>query len=325
MGLTNLDNAPYSNEQPIILIAEDDRTTRMMMAQILERDGYQIVEASNGQEFLEAFQAVRPDLILLDAMMPQLNGFECCAQIIAIPESRYTPILMITSLNDEASVNLAFDSGASDYVTKPIHWPVLRQRVRLQIEKNRLYKQLEKANEKLARLASIDDLTKLANRRVFLDRLKQEWKQRAREKSDLSLVLIDIDHFKIYNDTYGHLQGDLCLSRVASTIELCLKRPLDLAARYGGEEFAALLPQTTQVGAVHVAQRIRQSVKDLAILHRNSPIAPQVTVSLGVASIVPDAQIIDADLLFQAADRALYQAKTQGRNQVSADFSFDRS
>lgn len=318
-------NAPYSNEQPIILIAEDDRTTRMMMAQILERDGYQILEASNGQECLEAFQAAHPNLILLDAMMPHLNGFECCAQITAIPESRYTPILMITSLNDEASINQAFDSGASDYITKPIHWPVLRKRVRLQIEKNLLYKQLEEANEKLSRLASIDDLTQLANRRVFLERLKQEWKQRAREKSDLSLVLIDIDHFKIYNDTYGHLQGDLCLSRVASTIQQCLKRPLDLVARYGGEEFAALLPQTTLVGAVHVAQRIRQTVKNLAILHRNSSIVPQVTVSLGVASIVPDAQSIDADLLFQAADRALYQAKTQGRNRVSADFSFDQS
>ncbi|WP_299493439.1 PleD family two-component system response regulator [Acaryochloris sp. IP29b_bin.137] len=319
-----MDNAPYSNKQPIILIAEDDRMTRTMIAQILSRDGYQIVEVSNGQECLEAYQTAHPDLILLDAMMPSLNGFECCAQIMTIPDSRYTPILIITSLNDEASVNRAFDSGASDYITKPIHWPVLRQRVRVQIERNLLYQQLEEANEKLTRLASTDDLTQLANRRVFLERLKQEWKQSTREKSDLSLVLVDIDHFKIYNDTYGHHQGDLCLARVASTLQQCLKRPLDLAARYGGEEFAALLPQTKLAGAEHVAQRIRQSVKDLAILHKNSLNAPQVTVSLGVASIVPG-KGIDAGLLFQAADRALYQAKFQGRDRVSTDFSLDLS
>ena len=314
-------NAILSKVRPIILIAVEDRTTRTMMAQQLAIDGYQIIEVANSNDCLSAYQRTPPSLVILDAMMTGMDEFKCCQQIMKLPGSAFTPILLIkTGLEDETSVNRAFDSGVSDFINKPFQWPVLKRRVRVQIEKNLLYKQLDEANRKLTQLATIDDLTQLANRRVFSERLQQEWRRMAREKSNLSLILGDIDYFKAYNDTYGHLQGDQCLAKVARVISQCLKRPADLAARYGGEEFAALLPNTPFTGAVHVAETIRYSVKALAIPHQQSANCDHITISLGVASIIPNIQM-EAELLIQSADKALYQAKAEGRDQVSVDSS----
>lgn len=310
-----------SNKRSIILIAEDDRAVRNNMAQLLENEGYQVIETANGEECLAAYQQTMPNLVLLDAMMPKMNGFECCQQLKQLPGSDYIPILMITGLEDEASVNWAFDSGASDFITKPIRWPVLRQRVRVHLEKNQLNQQLEKANQKLTQLASVDDLTQLANRRVFSEQLQAVWQRRETEQMSLSLILADIDYFKHYNDTYGHLQGDQCLIQVASTIKQCLKHPTDLASRYGGEEFVVLLPQTSLESAVQVAEDMRLSVKALAIPHPSSALANHVTISLGVACAVPNSQLIDAHILFQAADQALYQAKAEGRDRVTVNHS----
>lgn len=307
-------------EQPVILIAEDDRMTRAMVSHILANDGYQVIEAEDGKECLTAYQKTPPNLVLLDAMMPGMNGFECCAEIKKLPESDYTPILMITGLEDQTSVDWAFDVGASDYITKPIHWPVLRQRVRIQLERTQLYKQLEEANRKLTHLASIDELTQLPNRRVFSETLHREWRRMAREQNSLSLILADIDCFKAYNDTYGHLFGDNCLFQVASAISQCVKRPGDIPARYGGEEFAVILPNTPLAGAMHVAEEMGRAVRALAIPHKNSIASPHVTLSLGVASVVPDLQAMRSEtLLILAADKALYQAKTDGRNRVQID------
>lgn len=280
--------------------------------------GYQIIEVANGNDCLAAYQHTPPSLVILDAMMTGMDGFKCCQQIMKLPGSAFTPILLIsTGLEDETSVNRAFDSGVSDFITKPFKWPVLKRRVRVQIEKNLLCKQLDEANRKLTQLATIDDLTQLANRRILSERLQQEWRRMAREKSNLSLILGDVDYFKAYNDTYGHLQGDQCLAHVARVISQCVKRPADLAARYGGEEFATLLPNTPLVGAVHVAETIRHTVKALAIPHQQSANCDHITISLGVASIVPNIQM-EAELLIQSADKALYQAKDEGRDRVAA-------
>lgn len=309
------------NKRPIILIAEDDRTIRYNMAQLLENEGYQVIEVSNGEECLAAYQKTTPNLVLLDAIMPKMHGFDCCRQLNELPESVYIPILMITGLADEASINKAFDCGVSDFITKPIRWPILKQRVRLQLQKHQLYKKVEDANQQLSQLAFIDDLTQLSNRRVFSERLQQEWRRMARAKSSLSVILGDIDAFKAYNDTYGHLQGDHALIQVAQAIKKCLKRPADMAARYGGEEFAALLPGTPLAGAMQVAEEIRHSVKALAIPHQHSTNCDLITISLGVASVIPNTQSISAELLLQATDKALYQAKAEGRDRVAVDTS----
>lgn len=306
-------------DRPVILIAEDDRMTRAMISHILTNDGYRVIEAEDGESCLAAYQKTPPNLVLLDAMMPGINGFDCCGQIMKLPGSAYTPILMITGLEDQTSVDWAFDAGASDYITKPIHWPVLRQRVRIQLERTQLYKQLEEANQKLTHLASIDELTQMPNRRVFSETLHREWRRMARENSSLSLILADIDCFKAYNDTYGHLFGDNCLFQVANVISQSVKRPADVPARYGGEEFAVILPNTPLAGGMHVAAGICRSVQALAIPHKNSLCSPYVSLSLGVASVVPDIKTMGSEtLLILAADKALYHAKSEGRNQVQA-------
>lgn len=174
--------------------------------------------------------------------------------------------------------------------------------------------------EKLAesdRIASIDGLTQIANRRKFDEHLKQQWKQMARERSSLSVILCDIDHFKQFNDAYGHLAGDTCLQKVAAVLSRCVKRPIDLVARFGGEEFAAILPQTEIDGALMIAQQMQTSVTQLQIPHIASGVSSIVTLSVGVACTIPAQNSLSEDLI-HIADRHLYLAKQSGRNQIIA-------
>ncbi|MDJ0554485.1 MAG: PleD family two-component system response regulator [Microcoleaceae cyanobacterium MO_207.B10] len=315
--------------QPQILIVDDEKTIRLILRRVMEKDGYQVMEANNGKECLEICEKQLPNLILLDAMMPGLDGFTCCSELQKKFEEETPPVLMITVLDDQGSVDLAFQVGAKDYVTKPIHWAVLRQRVRRllqtqwamnelrrQVEKERmLTEKLEKANEELERLASIDSLTMLANRRYFDKFIKNEWKRGIRTSFPLSVVMCDVDFFKAYNDTYGHPAGDLCLKKVAEVICNNVNRSTDLVARYGGEEFIVVLPETDVKGAIYVAEKIRKGIKDSAIEHQNSQVSNYVTISCGVATYYPQ---LESDLndLINDADLALYEAKSQGRNRV---------
>jgi diguanylate cyclase (GGDEF)-like protein len=224
------------------------------------------------------------------------------------------PILMITALEDSASVNQAFELGVTDFITKPIHWAILKQRVRLLLNQTKLYQRLEAANEQLQRLAAIDPLTQLANRRVFDLVLERQWRLMLRHKTPLSLIFVDIDYFKNYNDFYGHQAGDHCLFEVARAIASQIKRPTDLVARYGGEEMIVVLPETAYRGAKLIANRIQNAVRSLQIPHLNSATKPFVTVSLGVAVMAePNLGLNHANLL-AIADQALYEAKAQGRN-----------
>lgn len=483
---------PLHTNQPLVLVVDDDLVIQMQLRQAMQKEGYKVIVANDGQEALDIYTQNNPDIVLLDAIMPVMDGFTCCAELQALARAKFTddfqqtiPILMITGLDDPNSVDKAFNVGASDYITKPIHWAVLRQRVRRLLQMNwviqelkhkikqeqliakithkirqslnldiilnttvtevrkllhtdrvivyrfqadgsgtvlvesvgaawepklgknltdcyfvekcskgyqkgvtyiindvdapgispyqvdlmaefqakanlvvpilqadnlwgllvayqcykprqwqqleidllqqiadqliigirqaHIYQQLELANQELKRITNIDSLTAIANRRCFDEVLFQEWKRLKREKLPLSLILCDIDFFKNYNDTYGHPAGDECLKKVASIINQSANRPPDLVARYGGEEFVVILPHTNTEGAVHVVEIIQSRIANAAILHSTSQVNQYVTLSLGVATLIPDEQI-DAELLIFKADQALYQAKQSGRN-----------
>lgn len=319
----------FQKNPPRILIVDDEKTLRLVLRRAMEREGYQVTEVADGEQCLEICQQIKPDMILLDAMMPGIDGFTCCTELQTLLGEDCPPILMVTVLEDQASVDLAFEVGATDYITKPIHWAVLRQRVRRllqsrwameelkrQIERERLLtEQLEAANRELKRIVSIDGLTQIANRRCFDEVLQQEWKRLKREQLPLSLILCDIDCFKAYNDTYGHQAGDECLKQVANTICQYARRPADLVARYGGEEFAMILPNTEAEGAIQVAESIRAGVKALNLVHAGSKVSEFVTLSLGVACVIPSPES-SIEQLITGADKALYQAKTEGRDRL---------
>ncbi|RAM49309.1 MAG: diguanylate cyclase response regulator [Hapalosiphonaceae cyanobacterium JJU2] len=328
-----------SNKPPLILVADDDTIMRFLLRQAMEHEGYRVVEVSNGKECLDAYTAVKPDLILLDAVMPIMDGFTCCQELMQIAKKNLvlalasldggfsfgnslistlwdrTPILMITELDDSDSVDRAFEAGASDFVTKPIHWVVLRRRVRKLLQQGQVYKQLEAANRALQQLAHEDGLTGLANRRRFDQYLNSQWLELAQQRSPISLILCDIDFFKLYNDKYGHPAGDVCLQNVANVLKDTAQKYQDLVARYGGEEFVVILPYTHAVDAVHVAAAMQAGVRELEILHSGSAVSQFVTLSLGIATIIPNFESTPLALI-EAADNALYQAKAEGRNRI---------
>ena len=311
-----------SSKSPLILIVDDDVFMRKILVRYLERENYHVVEAENGMEALKLYQERQPDMILLDALMPVLDGFECCSRLQKLPNGDRTPVLIITALEDRESVDHAYEVGASDYVTKPIHWAVLRQRVRRLLNQANLRTQIESANDKLAivveelkRLVSIDGLTQVANRRCLDEYLDQECRRSQRERLPISLVLCDIDFFKNYNDNYGHQEGDYCLKAVAQAVSKCTNRPADLVARYGGEEFAIVLPNTDVEGGLNVALRATEVVRSLQLTHNFSKVANHVTISCGVATLFPFEEI-EVTNLIKSADLALYLAKAEGRDCV---------
>ncbi|MBD2354059.1 PleD family two-component system response regulator [Tolypothrix sp. FACHB-123] len=328
-----------SKQPPLILVADDDKTMRVLLRKAMEQEGYRVVEVNDGQQCLDAYDTIKPDIVLLDAVMPVMDGFTCCKQLLKIARNNLisalasfdtdsalnntvisklwerTPILMITCLDDEESVNRAFEAGAMDYITKPIHWAVLRQRLRRLLQQAQVYKQLEAANQALQHIANVDGLTGLANRRRFDDYLNTQWINLAQEEAPLSLILCDIDFFKFYNDRYGHPAGDVCLQKVGKVLSHTAQKNQDLVARYGGEEFAVIMPHTHAVGAVHVAAAMQAGVRDLKIVHDGSEVSEYVTLSMGVATMVPTWESSPSDLIVKA-DKALYQAKAEGRDRI---------
>jgi two-component system cell cycle response regulator len=482
---------PVQTNQPLVLVVDDDLVVQMQLRLSMEKEGYKVIVAKNGEEALDIYTRHRPDIVLLDAIMPVMDGFTCCERLQALKRngvtddlSERTPVLMITGLDDPDSVDKAFDAGAADYITKPIHWAVLKQRVRrllrmclmmeklhrqvekeqliskitqkirqslnldvilnttveeirkslatdrvivykieadqsasvlvesvapewepalgkelkdfyfgnkysrdyqpaaedihqagfpqcqidllnqlqakasveipivqkgnlwgflgayqcsrtrewqeleqdllehiadqlvIAIQQAQLYEQIEAANQELQRLAITDSLTQIANRRHFDDVLGREWQRAQRDTTPLSLIFCDIDSFKTYNDTYGHQTGDECLKQVAQVLYNSIQRPADVVARYGGEEFVLILPNTDTEGAVHVAESIQMEMKTKAIVHHNSQVSKYVTLSLGIATLIPERDTLP-ELLIAKADKALYQAKQAGRDRFA--------
>jgi diguanylate cyclase (GGDEF)-like protein len=271
----------------------------------------------------------RVQVVLLDVSLPDMDWLEACRRIKQDERTRHLPVLVVTATPALDTLREAFAAGACDFLAKPILPCEVVARVRSALnlkreidrrrqrerELERLNDELRRLNDELRALAVRDELTGLANRRLFDTLLRREWERAARAGQPLSLILIDVDHFKRYNDRYGHPRGDECLRRVASALAAMARRPGDCVARYGGEEFAVLLPHTGAGGAAAVAEQARQGVRSLALEHGGSPVGPHVTISLGVASAVPGRHAA-AGALVAAADLALYEAKERGRDQA---------
>ncbi len=293
-----------------ILIVDDEPSNLDILMELL-KDDYKVVAALNGEKAIEmAGSSSPPDLILLDILMPEMDGYEVCQQLKENEATKNLPVIFVTAVSEVMDETRGFKLGAVDYITKPFHPPVVKARVKAHME-------LKIKSDMLEQLASIDGLTNLYNRRRLDELLDGEWSRCQRSAAPLSLIMIDIDYFKLFNDTYGHAMGDQCLRDVAWTLKDCLKRPGDIIARYGGEEFAVLLPNTDMEGAHSMAKRLGSEVESLKIPHSASDVSTFVTISLGVATAFAGFTLDSSAELLKTADHALYQSKKNGRNQVA--------
>jgi len=299
-----------------ILIVDDTPDNLRFLSGILAQEGYEARTVINGRMALMVAETAPPELILLDICMPDLDGYEVCCQLKSKLETCDIPIIFLSALDDISDKIRAFEVGGVDYITKPFHTAEVLARVKTHLTLHRLQQRLASANQELTRLVNLDGLTQLANRRCFNEHLEQEWRRMAREQQHLSLILCDIDFFKQYNDTYGHPTGDDCLQHVGAVLQACVKRPADLAARYGGEEFALTLPKTPMEGAIELAQRIQAQLFQLQLPHATSDVSAHLTLSMGIATVVPQSSRSPEDLV-AAADQALYRAKQGGRNRFA--------
>ncbi|HEV8693436.1 MAG TPA: diguanylate cyclase [Lysobacter sp.] len=292
-----------------LLIVDDHPINIRALHEVFSAD-HDIFMALSGEEALTFCHKTPPDLVLLDVVMPQMDGLQVCRALKQDPETEGIPVIFVTGLDDPEEEAACWDAGGVDFITKPINAKTVRNRVRAHLT-------LKQQADLLRRMAWIDGLTGVANRRQFDERLLREWKRCLRSGLPLSAAIVDIDFFKAYNDTYGHLAGDDCLRQVAGAVQYSLLRPIDLVARTGGEEFTCLLPEIGLDGARSIAERIESAVRDLHIAHAASALGC-VTVSIGIASVEAKMDETPEGLLLRA-DHGLYQAKGSGRGRVCGD------
>jgi diguanylate cyclase (GGDEF)-like protein len=333
-----------------ILIIDDKQESRLLIKGMLESGKYSdfkmVESAKEAINFLNIENAdsngLKVDLIIMDLIMPEMDGITACQIIKTMPQCQDVPIVIVSSDDEMKSLEASFEAGAVDFIHKPINRIELLARVRSVLklkqemderkarEEELLYinQQLEKSNEILKQNSIIDGLTGIFNRRHFDDMQRREWQRALRDANPISLIIIDIDYFKGFNDTYGHQMGDECLKKIAEALAGTVKRPGDLVARYGGEEFSAILPDTLLDGAVHVANKMQMNVARSNIPYPESRVSDRVTISLGVASIIPDpiksftlisSRYSQLKSFIESADQALYLAKKSGRNQIKCD------
>ncbi len=306
-----------------VLITDDSKAIRMLIAECANSLGHEVIHAEDGGQAINYISENDVDLVLMDVEMPGINGFETTLAIWAMDDIDWFPIIFLSTKTDDESFANGILAGGDAYLAKPLN-PVRLQLTMTAME--RIYnmrrklqvaqKDLQVANKKLERLALYDQLTDLANRRNYDETMERQFNLAKRNKIPLSLVIGDIDFFKIYNDRYGHQQGDNCLASVAKVIGSIPKYPTDRACRYGGEEFAVILPETDLQGGLLIAEKLRLAVFNKNIAHEGSSVATCVTMSLGVATYT--GQYHTPEEILKAADDALYRAKEYGRNRVES-------
>jgi len=297
-----------------IFVVDDEANNRLLLKTYLSAEGYTVAFARNGQEALQNISRIAPDVIILDVMLPVIDGYEVCRELKNSPDYKYIPIILATALRGNEERIRGIEAGADDFISKPYNKAELTTRIKSLIRIGTLYRalaekvsELEAARKKLKKLAVTDGLTDLFNYRAFQHRLHLEIERSKRFTLPLSLLMLDIDHFKQYNDKFGHPAGDRLLKEFADLLRNHV-REVDCPARYGGEEFVLILPGTVKKSALIVAEKIRVLVEtaDFSGSH--------ITVSIGVASFPEDTDAKDS--LITLADQALYQAKEAGRNRI---------
>jgi diguanylate cyclase (GGDEF)-like protein len=292
--------------RPRLMIVDDQPINLQTLFEIFKQD-HEVFIATSGAQALELCYNIVPDLVLLDIIMPDMDGLDVCRQLKANQITKDIPIIFVTSQDNPDDETRGLNAGAVDFISKPVNPAVVRARVKTQLT-------LKAQSDLLRSLVFIDGLTGVANRRHFNESLEAEWRRCRRMASSLTIFLIDIDHFKLFNDNYGHQAGDFCLQSIAGILKNEIQRSHDMVARYGGEEFVCILPETKLSGAIQKARDMLRAVSMRAIPHKSSPTADIVTISLGAAICVPNHDHQPEELI-TLADTMLYQAKENGRNQ----------
>ncbi|WPF88000.1 diguanylate cyclase [Cyanobacterium aponinum AL20118] len=301
----------YNPKNFLILAVDDNSVNRILIEKILRKEGYQAKILAHSQEVLPYMEQINPDLILLDLMMPNINGLELCQQIKLNPHFQDIPVIFITASDEKQDLLKAFDLGAVDYITKPFHNRELLARIKTHLELKFTRDELKKALVELEKLATTDELTGISNRRNFSTLAEREFNLAKRQKRYFALLILDIDYFKKINDSYGHIAGDFVIKSVAQQCVLSIRQE-DLCARWGGEEFIIFLSESMLEDGIAVARRLRQDIEELSVAFESEQI--NVTVSIGVAVYNPEDKNVNQTII--RGDMALYQAKNSGRNRV---------
>ncbi|MDO6562306.1 diguanylate cyclase [Amphritea sp. 1_MG-2023] len=290
-----------------VLVVDDELTNLRLMGDLLS-PYYEVLIARSVAEARDVLQKQIPDLLLLDVMMPEVDGFSFCRELKENNDTRNLPVIFVTALHDETDELKGLQLGAVDFIHKPISAPILLARVHTHLE-------LKRRTDMLEQRTLIDALTGVGNRRAYDLILEAEWRRLQRKQSCLSMLIVDIDQFKLYNDCFGHRQGDECLQKIALVLSNVISRSSDQLTRYGGEEFALLLPETPLKGAVAIGERAMQAIRDLNLPHAPDTYHSRVTVSIGVACLYPSDKA-SPETLFLNADEQLYEAKNAGRDRI---------
>lgn len=311
------------NNKKTILVVDDVPVNIKLLSTYLSSEGHTVISAKDGQQALDKVYENTPDLILLDVMMPKINGFEVCKKLKSSENTKFIPVIMLTALNDLENKIKGIDSGADDFITKPFNRMELLARVRSLLRMKYLYDELQKKNielqktkEELRQLSITDGLTGLYNYRHFKEQFTQEISRALRHQLNVSLIMIDIDHFKNFNDQNGHPAGDRILQKIGTLLKSNI-RNIDMAARYGGEEFTLILIETDKHSAQIVAEKTRTLIETYKFHHEEKQPLGKITISSGLSTFPEDGQ--DFDALVEKADQRLYRAKQAGRNILFAD------